>query len=144
MGHHIELKPLEAKHWAWVKRHAAPVLCEDTKGIVAVRNGVLVAAVVFDSWSHNSCLSHIVIRDPKVTRRLIREGFKYVFVTCNRNVMLGLTPGDNEQALKFNKAIGFRVVHRIKDGHRPGVDYVLQEIRKAECRWLPEEYRKAA
>ena len=68
---------------------------------------------------------------------VLRHGFKeetfdYVFETCDRGIVYGLTPSDNEKALKFNKHIGLVELYRMKDAHKIGVDLVLQEIRKED------------
>ena len=136
---------LQPEDWPWVVKEASPVLCEDTEGIVAVRGDKLLAAAVFDSFSANSCLSHVIIKDPMVLRHgFLEVGFKLVFEVRNRRLLTGLTPADNLEALRFNKRIGFREVYRIPEGYKVGIDYVLQEMRKDECRWLkPAELRAA-
>lgn len=75
---------------------------------------------------------------------LLKWAFRLVFVYNNRNLVTGLTPADNEKALRFNKHIGFREVYRVPEGYKPGVDYVLQEMTKAECRWLDLPAERAA
>ncbi len=140
----VTVVPLEGAHWEWLKRRASPVLCQDTTGFVAMRGDRIVGAVAFDSWSHNSCLSHIAIEDPRVVRRLVRIGCEFVFQHSGRGVLTGLTPADNEEALRLNKGLGFEVICRIRDGYRIGVDYVLQELRRENCRWIKPELRKAA
>lgn len=144
MGLPVTIEPLRGEHWQWVKDRAHPVLCEDTTGFVAKRGDDIVGAIVLDSWSANSCLSHVAIEDPHVVRRLVRTAADFVFVHSGRQVVTGLTPADNEEALRLNKGIGFREVYRIKDGYKPGIDYVLQEMRREECRWLKPELRKVA
>lgn len=145
MGIPVKIRPLESCDWPWVQSQARPILCEDTQGVVAVRGDRLVAAAVFDSWSPNSCLAHIAMEDPMVLRwGLLKWAFRLVFVYNNRNLVTGLTPADNEKALRFNKHIGFREVYRVPEGYKPGVDYVLQEMTKAECRWLDLPAKRAA
>lgn len=141
----ITLRALRSDDWPWVKAEASPVLCQDTDGIVAVRGDQLLAAAIFDSFSANSCLAHIVVKDPMVLRHgFLETGFRFVFEFKNRGLMTGLTPADNEAALRFNKKIGFREVYRIPEGYRVGIDYVLQEMRKDECRWLRPIKQRAA
>lgn len=103
------------------------------------------AAVVLDSWSANSCLSHVVIEDPIALRHgLLETTCLYVFNVKGLGLLTGLTPADNLKALKFNKSVGFRETYRISNGYKPGVDFVLQEMRKDECRWILPRQKRAA
>ncbi len=78
------------------------------KGIVAHDGPVIKGMAVFDTWTENSCQVHIVITHPTIIRHgFIDEGFKYVFETCGRGIIYGLTPENNEKALKFNEHVGF-------------------------------------
>jgi hypothetical protein len=43
---------------------------------------------------------------------------------------------DNAKALGFDGHLGFREVHRVKDGHSAGVDTCFFEMRREECRWI--------
>lgn len=140
----VKLVPLTAEHWEWIRQRAHPVLCKDTTGIAALRGSKIVGALAFDSWSAGSCLGHAAIEDPRVTRRLLRALADYVFGQAGRKVMLGLTPADNERALRLNRGIGLREVYRIRDGYKPGVDYVLQEMRAEDCRWFSIPKQKVA
>lgn len=145
MGLPVKIRALQSGDWEWIKLRAAPVLCEDTDGIVAVRGDDLVAAAVFDSWSENSCLAHVVIEDPLVIRHgFLYWGFRLAFEFKDRGLVTGLTPADNAEALKFNKHLGFREVYRIPEGYKRGIDYVLQEMRRDECRWLHSKFKRAA
>jgi hypothetical protein len=103
------------------------------RGVVAYKEGRIVAAVVLDSWSETSCTIHIAVEDPLVFRHgFAEEVFGYVFEFANRRVIIGVTPSNNAKALKFNKHIGFREIYRIRDGYDVGVDYVVQEFRKED------------
>lgn len=145
MGLPIIIHGLQGHHWEWIKLRASPILCQDTDGVVAQRGNDLVAAVVFDSFSDNSCLSHVVIEDPMAIRAgLLYWAFHFVYDLRQVNLVTGLTPADNQEALSFAKKVGFREVYRIPEGYKIGVDYVLQEMRKDECRWLDLKYKRAA
>lgn len=140
----IEIVPMGREHWKWFRDTASPVLCHDTTGLVAMQGKEILGGVAFDSWSHNSCLAHISIRDPRVTRRLIRAGCDFVFHYADCGVMTGLTPANNERALRLNRGIGLLEVYRIREGYAKGIDYVLQEMRRKDCRWIEPVYREAA
>jgi len=104
---------------------------------VAYRGLDVVAAIALDSWSHNGVFIHIAVEDPLVFRNgFAEECFNYIFVKCNRKILLGATPANNEKALRFNRHIGLKEIYRIRDGYEDGVDYVIQELRREDCRYL--------
>ena len=118
---------------------ARPLVVEDTRGITAEHEGEIQAVCILDSWSPNSCMIHIWIANPFVLRHgYAEEVFKYVFDT-GRELVIGNTPSNNPRALKFIKKIGFREVFRVKDGFDKGVDYVITEMRKEDCRYVNKE-----
>lgn len=112
---------------------------EDFKGVKLVREGELVAMAGYDFWTPNAVQMHIWIpKKSGFTREFIREGLRYPFQIGNRKLIVGVTPGDNLLALEFNRRIGFVQKYRVKDGWSDGVDMVLQELRREDCRWLGE------
>ena len=117
------------------------VIGQEFRGIKLVNSANQVVAIAgFDHWHPNSAAIHIWIRNPgDLRRKFIREVFNYVFVTCNKGVVLGATPCNNVAALELNRRIGFRVVARIKDGWELGTDLAIQELRKEDCRWIKPE-----
>lgn len=134
----VKIVPLtENAEWSWVYERARPIRTEDTTGFVAYRGDRLVAAIVFDSWTANSCVAHIAIDEPFVLRHgFIETGCDFVFNHANRGVIVGLVPANNHKALKFDKHIGFKEICRVKDGYKVGVDYIILEMRQETCRWL--------
>lgn len=114
-----------------------PALMENTRGITAVDDRNQIAAVcVMDSWSPNSCQMHIWIKNPMVLRRGFREEvFGFVFGN-GRNKIICVMPSNNEKVVKFNKKLGFTEVARIEDGFEVGVDYIVTELKKEDCRYI--------
>lgn len=126
------------RHGHWVKKIIKPLFTEDTRGIVAERkDGSPAGAVILDSWTENSVQGHLGAETPIVWKAgLHKEAFKYVFEIADRKVFLGLTPADKKAAIKFNLKVGFIEIARIKDGFSDGIDYILFEMRKENCRYL--------
>ena len=121
----------------WIQKRAECARCEDTKGIVIHRNSQVVGAVVLDSWSYNSVTIHVAIDDLLCMKHgFPEEVFNYIFNTCDKGVVIGITPANNEKALRFNKRIGLVELYRIRDGYDVGIDYVVQELRKENCRYI--------
>ena len=117
---------------------ARPNVCEDTRGITAKDEaGEVQAVCVLDSWSYNSCNIHIWINNPFVLKHgFAEEVFNFVFSEqSGRTKIIGVTPADNLKAVKFIKNIGFKEIYRISDGYKVGVDYVVTEMNKDNCRY---------
>ena len=142
----IKFYPLDIpRDWAWVREHNPVVLMENTKGIVAVDiskpGGERVGVCVMDSWSHNSVQVHMFIQNSMLLRHGFLEAIgNYVFNTCQKELMIGLVPDDNDAALRLNAHIGFKEMYRIEDGYMQGIDMVLLEARREDlARWLQHE-----
>ena len=132
-----EILPATSEELHWLKVRAECAMTDDMNGIVCYRDDNLVAAVGLESWSHNSVTIHIVIEDPLVFKhRYAEEVFKYIFEDCDRGLVIGVTPANNEKALAFNRHIGLTEIYRIADGYDVGIDYVVQELRKENCRYI--------
>jgi hypothetical protein len=130
-----------AEDWAWIKQRADPIWTEGTKGLVAedLDTGEIVAMAALDNWTGNSVQIHWAIDNPLVLRHgFIEEIFYYLFTTCDKKILLATIPSNNVKSLKLSTHIGLDTVHTIKDGFEEGVDYILMEMRKENCKWLKE------
>mgnify|MGYP005865288301 CR=1 FL=1 len=142
-------RALTPQDWGLVDEHIGVKQTADTRGIVAVREDKIVAICVFNYWSYSSVQAHFWIGDKFVIRHgFLHEVANYVFNTCGKELMVGVVPADNDKALKMDKHIGFRETHRIKNGYKIGVDFVLLEATREDLsRWLeevPHGYQKCA
>lgn len=133
-----QILPLQREEeFKWVQEAAECALCDDMNGIVMYRDGDIVAGILLESWSHNSVTIHIRVDDPLAFKHgFAEECFHYIFIETNRGVLIGITPANNEASLRFNKHIGLREIYRISDGYDVGIDYVVQELRKENCRYI--------
>ena len=145
-----EFKPLTTQEeWGWAHARAKLIRCEDSQGIVALRNGKIGAVCVMDSFARSkgrlvSCHLHVAIDDPLCIRGgFVNEVFRHVFDVIGLDRVFGLVPSTNERALKFDTHVGFTEVVRIPDSLGEGVDYVVMRMDKGDCRWLARE-RKVA
>lgn len=90
----------------------------------------------YDYWTETSVQMHVVLERPSVALTLLRPAFDFAFNHCGKRLAIGLVSSENESALRFDKGIGFRETYRVRDAVRMGVDMVLLEMRRDECRWL--------
>lgn len=110
---------------------------ENVRSVAIVEKRKVLAAVLYDHWCYNSVNAHVYSVSPKglLNPDFIREIFRYPFDLCGRGVMLAITPGD-APSLPVARALGFRETYRIKDGWKVGIDLVVQEMTKNECKWI--------
>lgn len=96
------------------------------------------AMVIYDSWTPNAVQAHIYSTGPRylLNREFLREVFTYPFIQCNKGIVFTITPANAEESLKVSAALGFREVYRQVDGWDAGVDMVVKEMRRNECRYL--------
>lgn len=132
-----------ARDWEWVSSRLHCHLVEDTGGLIAIdRRGDYAAAVVADSFTATACAVHIVVANPFVLKHgFLHAAARMLFVNAKRHVIVGMTPANNEKAMRFNKRIGWQEIYRVRDGFEFGVDMVMFEMRREQCRWLPADKR---
>lgn len=110
------------------------------RGIKLVRDGSIVAMAGYDHWTPNSVEMHSLILDKKgMTKSFLREIFWFPFEFAQKGLVVGVTPSDNAAALELNRKLGFRQVYTLKDGWSTGVDMIIQEMRREDCKWLLKE-----
>lgn len=73
---------------------------------------------------------------PVVWRSLLRPAFSYPFLEAGRSLLLGIIPADNTKSCGMARRLGFREAYRVIDGWSVGIDLVVHEMRRHECRWL--------
>lgn len=84
--------------------------------------------VGLDSWSPNGVQAHFAIPRPRCLMPLWNEVVEYL-AKWDKKVILGVTPGDNERALRVVRKLGWTELSRVKDGWSDGVDLVVSEFR---------------
>lgn len=115
----------------------------DFNGIKLVVDGKLVAMTGFDYWTPNAAQIHIWLPQKLGLRgRLFfKELFHYIFVTCDKGVVLGTIPASNPACINFTRGMGFTALPSITDGWDVGVDMTISEMRRENCIWIDKQYR---
>jgi hypothetical protein len=129
------------RDWKWVNKQVPVLHSEDTIGIMAVDTFKRspVGACIMDNWTNNSVQCHFMLTTPLVLKHgFLEECFGFIFKNQNVNFVYGLVPSDNEKALKFNKHMGFTEKTRLEGAYDVGVDYVLMQLKRADCRFIPQ------
>lgn len=100
--------------------------------------GKLVAVVGFNGFIGKVAQIHVAFdKDWHFTpRALLREVFRYAFVTCDREMLIGVVNSRNVKAMRYDLRIGFREAFRFPGMHDDGGDIVLLTMKKSDCRYL--------
>jgi L-amino acid N-acyltransferase YncA len=141
---HVQMAPPE--HFGWLLSRTGGCATHCFRALEAVdAKGQIKGMVGYDCWTPNSVQISVALDSPVVARSLLRRAFQYPFVECNRQMLWAVISSRNSEALKLDAHLGFVETHRIREGHSPGIDLVLMEMRRADCRWLrPEEKHHAS
>lgn len=127
--------------WGWVNEQMGVLRVEDTSGIIGIDadTNETVAACIMDNWTRNSVQAHLIIKNSMALRNgFLEEIFDYMYNVKGVNRIYGLVPGDNVKALKINAHIGFTEKMRLDDAWEEGIDYVVVEMKKENCNYLPK------
>ena len=137
------LRVAPPEHYRWIAARARLNIGNGFMAYEVVKNGTvperIVGMVGFDGWTASSVSMHIAIDDPMVLRRLIKPSFGVAFYEFGKEVVTVTVLSTNTRSLKLVKGLGFREVYRGKDWVDHGVDLVIHEMRRHECRWLKEK-----
>lgn len=135
-------------HFMWLVERAGCTASTEFKAIEAVdENGRIHGMVGFDGWTENSVVMNIALDNPASFRHLLRPTFEYAFLQAKRGVALCMVRATNTRSARLCQKVGFREAYRVKDGICVGEDMILFEMRREECRWIPQpapETRKVA
>jgi RimJ/RimL family protein N-acetyltransferase len=127
--------------WGWINQQVGIKQCEDTGGIMAIDldKNETVGACVMDNWTQNSVQCHFMVANPLVLKHKFLECcFDYMFNTCNVSRVYGLVPANNEKAVKLNTHMGFTVKARLDEAYEVGVDYLVMEMKRENCRFTQQ------
>lgn len=128
-------QPLELLY-AWINERVGLARSEDFRAIGRVVDGQLVGVVAFTGHNGASLQMHMAGDGGRwMNRHFIREAFRYAFDICGCNVVFGMVPSGNADALSIDLRLGFKELATIAGAHPDGALHVLM-MRREECRWL--------
>jgi RimJ/RimL family protein N-acetyltransferase len=104
-------------------------------GSISEDGKILKGVVGFDGYNGASVMMHVYGEGNWISRDLLKIAFDYPFNHLNCNMVLGLVPSGNTQALKMNRHLGFKV-EAVLEGAHPDGALILMVMRREECRWL--------
>jgi RimJ/RimL family protein N-acetyltransferase len=124
-------------HYAWIAQRANLTTGPEFRAIEAVDDsGRIHGMIGYDGWTSNAVTMHIALENPAALRSLLGPAFRIPFLNLGRGVALASVLGNNARSLALVKSVGFREACRVRDGFAVGVDLVIFEMRRDECRWV--------
>lgn len=128
-----------------ISRSMGYVPSRNVKGIAILEESTVSAAVLYDYWTVTSCQVHVFAPSLKAlfNAEFLREIFTYPFITGGRSLLVAVTPGNQKGSLAVSDWLGFTEKYRIRDGWDTGVDMVLKELRREDCRFLSKDVKSA-
>ena len=123
---------------AWVCERAGAVFASQISRCIGLeRDGELVAGVLYEGFNGNSIRMHVASDGSRqwLTRQFLAVCFDYPFRQLKVNKVLGLVDSMNENALAFDRALGFKTECEIEGAGKTG-SLVILSMSAADCRWL--------
>lgn len=91
----------------------------------------------FDSFIGKTCQIHVVNRKKKYTpKALLKAVFEYPFEKIGIEMLLGVVNGNNKEAMRYDRHLGFKEINRLEGMHEDGGDIVLFAMKKEDCRFI--------
>ena len=115
---------------------------DDAKAIGLKRDGVIIAATVFDGFSECDCNMHIASNGSGhwLTRKFLISSFAYPFIQLKLRRVTGLVPAKNTNALRFDHHLGF-ITEGVCRYALPDDDIVVLGLLREDCRFIHPKYR---
>jgi hypothetical protein len=110
----------------------------DARAIGFEQDGVLRAAVVFDTFSSTDCHMHVASDGSRrwLTRGFLAAAFAYPFTQMKLNRVTSPIAQSNRQALKFNLHLGFRPEGVHPQAASDGA-MITTGLLREHCRFIP-------
>lgn len=115
------------------------------RGVAILEAQSLGACVLYDHWTPAAVQVHVCAPSLKAlfNEIYLQEIFAFPFITGNRGVLVSVTPADQKGSLAVSSWLGFKEKYRIRDGWAVGVDMILKELRREDCRFIQQDVKSA-
>lgn len=121
----------------WVAQRTGGMYFDGSgQGVGWLKNGELVAGVLFDNFTGRSVQMHVAGEGKRwLAREFLKFCFSYPFEQLKVNKVIGLVDSTNADALRFDLHLGFQQEAVIKDAGRSG-DTIILTMTREQCRFL--------
>ena len=123
----------------WMARNDGGFWRPGAKCLGLIRDGALVAGVMFDWYNGTSIYVSIVVRG-LVTREFLWAICDYPFRQLGCKVVIATVAEGNRASRQFVEHFGFEYAGAIPDGD-PSGDLLIYTIRPNQCKWLKTRSR---
>lgn len=122
----------------WVCGKLPYTATSQTKGVLNVTEDKIGAAILYDGWTPNAVHVHVYSAGPAFlfSPDYLSEIFTYGFVQCGKGKLFTVTPSSETASLAVSRYLGFTETYRMQDGWAVGVDMVIKEMKRENCRFL--------
>lgn len=141
----MRVGPAHPSHYEWLQKRIDIQIGPEFRAIEAVDAAGRVHGMVgFGGWTPNAVSLHFALDNPAALRSLLRPAFGIAFKDAGKGLAVATVLSTNARSLAVVPRIGFRETYRIRDGWAVGVDLVIFEMRRNECRWIADNAAKEA
>jgi L-amino acid N-acyltransferase YncA len=105
-------------------------------GTVSEATDRLMGVVAYNGFWGHVCTMHTAGDGNWVSRRLLWRSFDYPFRQLGLQAVLAPVAASNARALNFDTKMGFKEVHRIRNGWDLGDDLIILQLLREDCHWL--------
>ena len=123
----------------WLCSRIGLVATQHLRCIGNVIDGKLVGVVGYDQFNGASIMMHAAGEPHWLTKDMLWAVFDYPFNVCGVNMIIGMVPSGNRQAIRFNNHIGFKTKLRLYGAHPDG-ELILMTMHRDECRYLERKH----
>jgi RimJ/RimL family protein N-acetyltransferase len=123
----------------WVAAQMDSQFAENNASAIGlVRDGKIVAGVIYENWNGKSVVCHLAIAG-KVNRSFLRIVCGYAFEGLEAEKVIGPIASSNAKSIKAAKTIGFVEETRITNA-APNGDIILFTMTADQCRFLGDKH----
>lgn len=125
--------------WVNARTGGGAYLPGSGQGIGRVKNGVLVAGVLFQQHSGVNIMAHIASEGKGwLDRQFLRLIHHYPFIKLGVLRVTGTVPASNTEARRFDEHLGFELEATLKQAAPDGGDLCIYVLWADKSRWLKE------
>ena len=129
----------EVGHWV-APRVAGQYHAEMSQAIGLVREGKIVAGVIYENWNGASIVTHIAI-EGRLTPGYLYAIYRFPFVQCGARKIIAPVSVTNTKSTTMCEDMGFTIEARIADA-TPGGDLLMYTMTADKCKYLGDRYGK--
>lgn len=124
-------------HWT-AQRAETPFWEERHQALGLVKDGQIIAGVIYESFNGKSVLAHIAI-EGRLTRYFLWAIFDYPYRICGVSKVICPVVVSNARSVRLVEHMGFTTEATLTDCHPEG-DLRLYTLRREDCRFLEGPY----